>query len=167
MDISASQAIIFANSSQLTEFDQGLRIRITFVISVYILGVKELKSSSYLVPDAPPTNVSVSVVNATTAEMTWGPIPQDNRRGDIIGYQILYFPTETTDISEVSASGAACMSQLIAGLKPYTNYSAAVSGHTSQGGGPYSVYLNFTTDMAGKTFLHNLFSYSQFPNKIR
>lgn len=89
----------------------------------------------YLVPTAPPGNREVYSVTSTSCEIRWGQIPDEDKNGVIIGYQLQYkslFSSRQT----VSLDGNTS-SYHLTGLQSYTQYRISIVGVTSAGPGSH------------------------------
>ena len=88
-----------------------------------------------LAPSEAPSDLSVTVLSATTVELSWQPPPQSSRNGIIINYAAQYSSVDQVSDSVVNSTSTQVM---ITGLHPYTNYTFSVAAETSAGLGPYS-----------------------------
>ena len=88
---------------------------------------------THAAPSAPPTSVSVSMVNSTAIAVQWGPVDCIHRNGDIIGYTVQY-GRKTVSISGDAGGGM----YVLSGLMPSSIYSIRVAAETSAGVGNFS-----------------------------
>ena len=73
--------------------------------------------------------------------LDWDAIPNEQRRGVLQGYRIVYtVSNDALDSSNVTV-GAALVSFYVRGLRPHTKYLLKVAGFTSKGDGNYSVQV--------------------------
>ena len=97
--------------------------------------------STSLVPNAPPDNVQALTRSSTAILVTWDPVPEIDRNGIIIQYQVEFNQSTFNEISSsnlTTADGLQLMVELD-GLEEYVNYSIRVRAYTSVGPGPFSV----------------------------
>ncbi len=73
---------------------------------------------------------------STSLTLTWIQIDVSQRNGIITRYIIQYGEGNTTDITITTPSSAT--TNLITGLKPFTNYTFTVAGVNSVNAGPFS-----------------------------
>uniref|UniRef100_A0A8C5QF83 Cell adhesion molecule L1 like n=1 Tax=Leptobrachium leishanense TaxID=445787 RepID=A0A8C5QF83_9ANUR len=104
------------------------------------------------VPDAPPANVAVEIVNSSAVTVSWNEIPQDRVRGRLSGYKIMYWRLRNlVDINKRHAEHHALIfsghreSGMISGLSPFSRYIVSVSAFNTKGDGPGSTPLDFET----------------------
>ena len=87
-------------------------------------------------PAIPPLNVMAEVSSSTSAYVVWEEIPEVERTGIILGYQVRY-----QRIPEGSSSGMVMTDVTevdISDLEEYTNYSISVRARTTAGFGSFS-----------------------------
>eukprot|EP00111_Clytia_hemisphaerica_P021271 TCONS_00062616-protein len=86
-------------------------------------------------PSGYPMNVRADVQSASSVLVKWGPVPEDQRNGFIIGYKVFYelkgFPT--TEMFE-DFPGNTTFSGTITKLNGYTDYEFRVMAYTKVGG---------------------------------
>ena len=107
-----------------------------------------------LVPDSPPTDISVRSDNSTVLDVLWNPIPQENQNGVILGYHILLSGARGESLRNVTFQNSRQTYYQFQDLQAWTNYSVKVRAFTSKGNGPYSASLFANTEEDGK--LNNL-----------
>jgi hypothetical protein len=95
------------------------------------------------VPSKAPVLTLVTVLNSTSVEAEWQPLPEEFRRGIITKYVILYTGDERTGKKEVPAS---LLKVVVNGLRQSTTYSFRVQAATVKGAGPASNLKNATTE---------------------
>lgn len=95
------------------------------------------------VPSKAPVLTLVTVLNSTSVEAEWQPVPEEFRRGIITKYVILYTEEERTGKKEVPAS---LLKAVVNGLRQSTTYSFRVQAATVTGAGPASNLKNATTE---------------------
>jgi len=103
---------------------------------------------SSLAPNSPPINVTVAEITSTTIRVFWQDIPPENKRGDIIAFEVVYVPLETFNgaisSSMLNASGSN-FSVTLESLEENVNYSISIQAYTSAGPGPTSPTVHATT----------------------
>ena len=71
--------------------------------------------------------------------MTWQEVPEIDRNGIILTYEVLYEPQNTFSGLLMSMTrNLTEFSLLLTGLQEFNNYSVSVRAYTSAGPGPYS-----------------------------
>ena len=95
------------------------------------------------VPSKAPVLTLVTVLNSTSVEVEWQPVPEEFRRGIITKYVILYTGEERRGKKEVPAS---LVKAVVNGLRQSTTYSFRVQAETVKGTGPASNLKNATTE---------------------
>uniref|UniRef100_A0A914QG08 Fibronectin type-III domain-containing protein n=1 Tax=Panagrolaimus davidi TaxID=227884 RepID=A0A914QG08_9BILA len=98
------------------------------------------------VPSGEPTNLRITSVTATRAEMLWNEIECEKRNGKITGYE--YELESEDDWGENSTSTTTTHRASFDSLSPYTQYRARVRGQNSKGEGPFSEWTSFRTQAA-------------------
>lgn len=87
-------------------------------------------------PAIPPPNVTVEVNSSTSVYVVWEEIPEIDRNGIILSYQVRY-----QSIREGSSSESVTTNDVevdISDLEEYTNYSISVRARTRAGFGGFS-----------------------------
>ena len=120
----------------------GVTIYCTCTLHVLYVHDQWILSSLYVAPASPPTNLKVSFITSTRAQVNWEPPPDTDQNGDITSYTLLLINTETNQITFLSTS---VTFYTLTSLSPYTVYSIAVSASTSAGMGPFTIYTIFQT----------------------
>ena len=96
--------------------------------------------STSLVPNAPPDNVQVLTRSSTAILVTWDPVPDIDRNGIIVQYQVEFNQSTFNEISTsnlTTINGSQLMVELD-GLEEFVNYFVRVRAYTSVGPGPFS-----------------------------
>ena len=95
-------------------------------------------------PSRPPQLVTISDVTSTSINVSWGPVPADDRNGIILGYKLNYralpnqgIVTEFLNISSEQQDEGG--TKILQTLDEFTNYSVSVLAFTIVGDGPPSV----------------------------
>ena len=106
---------------------------------------------THLVPLIQPGNLEVTYNCPTSAEISWTPIPIEQRNGFITGYalQVLHGQLDTPS-QKVLRDGEDPNSIEISNLKPFTEYIFKVSAETKVGTGP-AASASYRTPEAGET----------------
>ena len=97
--------------------------------------------STSLVPNTPPDNVQAITRSSTAILVTWNPVPDIDRNGIIIQYEVEFNQNTFSEISTsnlTTTNGSQLMVELN-GLEEYVDYSVRVRAYTSVGPGPFSV----------------------------
>ena len=105
-----------------------------------------------IVPNAPPDNVQALTRSSTAILVTWDPVPEIDRNGIIIQYEVEFNQSTFTEISTsnlTTTDGSQLMVELD-GLEEFVNYSVRVRAYTSVGPGPFSVAVVNRTLEDGK-----------------
>ena len=109
---------------------------------------------SHTAPSSPPTNVTVDILDTTTAVISWLPPPPANHNGVIRFYIIIL--TERLTNSQVQLTAEAT-SEVLLSLHPSYTYEVSVGAVTTLVG-PYSPVSVFHLPEDGKTcvLLHSI-----------
>ena len=98
-----------------------------------------------LVPTDPPTNIQVSVVNATAVFLNWYlPVTP---YGVVVSYTIVVEDdtnNATTVVVSASTSLQGVTSTTVGELLPFTNYNFSIAASTRIGMGPYDTVTAMT-----------------------
>ena len=89
-----------------------------------------------LVPDRPPTKISVVSLGTNAVLVNWNPVPREYTNGEVLGYKVLH--GDFNDTSHVSITKADTTRKQIDGLKSNTNYSFQLLAFTAKGDGAVS-----------------------------
>lgn len=100
-------------------------------------------------PSGFPLDITVSVVNSSSVQLSWSPPPASQHNGVIRSYQIHITELDTTSFFLLSAN---LTSSVIATLHPFYSYNFSVAAVTI-GIGPFSAPHTVTTLEDGKTIL--------------
>ena len=103
------------------------------------------------VPSKAPVLTLITVLNSTSVEVEWQPVPEDSRHGIITKYVILYTVEKVTGEKEVPGF---LLKIVINGLRQSATYSFRVQAATVKGAGPVSNFKNATTEGKNKTAFH-------------
>jgi len=95
------------------------------------------------VPSKAPVLTIVTVLNSTSVEVEWQPVPEEFRHGIITKYVIFYTVEKETGEKEVAAS---LLKAVVNGLRQSRTYSFRVQAATVKGAGPASSPKNATTE---------------------
>ena len=95
------------------------------------------------VPSRAPVLTSVKVLNSTSVEVEWQPVPKEFTHGIITKYVIFYTAERGTGEKEVPAS---LLKAVVNGLSQSTTYSFRVRAETVKGAGPKSDPKSATTE---------------------
>ena len=95
-------------------------------------------------PSGPPQRVQFSDVTSKSVTVTWGPVPDGDRNGIILGYKVNYraLPSGgnlTEPVSIQSNEQGEGGTKTLESLNEFTNYSISVLAFTKVGNGPPSV----------------------------
>ena len=103
------------------------------------------------VPSKAPVLTLVTVLNSTSVEVEWHPVPEDSRHGIITKYVIFYTFEKVTGEKQVPGS---LLKVVVNGLRQSATYSFRVHAATVKGAGPASNLKNATTEGKDKTLFH-------------
>ena len=109
---------------------------------MYFINKRLLKFLHIAVPSKAPVLTIVTVLNSTSVEVEWQPVPEEFRHGIITKYVIFYTVEKETGEKEVAAS---LLKAVVNGLRQSTTYSFRVQAATVKGAGPASSPKNATT----------------------
>uniref|UniRef100_A0A8B9KIH4 Sidekick cell adhesion molecule 1a n=1 Tax=Astyanax mexicanus TaxID=7994 RepID=A0A8B9KIH4_ASTMX len=91
------------------------------------------------VPSAAPENVTVEAMSSTRILVTWGPVPEPEQNGNILGYKVLYREKGSGVEPQVQAvKGNLTQSVLLRNLRKYVQYEIQVLAFTRIGDGQLS-----------------------------
>lgn len=91
----------------------------------------------YVVPGAPPRNITATAASATTIAVNWLPPPVERSNGRIIYYKVFLVEVGRSD-SEATVTTLNATSILLDELNRWTEYKIWVLAGTSVGDGPRS-----------------------------
>ena len=115
----------------------------------------------WIVPLAPPANMTVISIEATSVTLTWKPPPVDTLNGHLIGYIFKYrchpgvtCPTQFCPelyhrVPVMEHEITQKMLYKFEDLTPFTNYTLQVAAETSAGYGPFSFTVAMETKQTG------------------
>ena len=100
-----------------------------------------------IAPTGPVLNLRALNVTSTSALVAWEPPPMSQRNGNILGYKIFYWVTQSpVNSSSVLIAQGSDTSADISVLIPYTSYTVTVLAFNMAGDGPnVTLPLNVTT----------------------
>lgn len=108
----------------------------------------------FTVPDGPPTNIEMFIINTTTVHLKWSyPEPQ-LQNGAIIGYNVvvnwLDIPANKSMVA-INTTVQSATSLIMTNLTSGVSYSVQIAAETVVGLGPFSpkVYLNIDSRTVG------------------
>ena len=107
------------------------------------------------VPSGYPQNVQALTVSAMEILVTWDPVPEIERRGEIDRYEVQFNQSSFDEIPSINytmTDGPVLMLSL-QNLEAFVEYSIAVRAYTSVGAGPFSPIVNNQTFQDGKRTL--------------
>ena len=94
-------------------------------------------------PSGKPGALRVRHRTATSAQLSWTPVPKDQQNGIITGYSVQVVEPDSA-IREISIMDATATSAEVSGLKPRTSYYFSISARTMAGTGPAARDLSIT-----------------------
>ena len=104
------------------------------------------------VPSGYPQNVQAMTISAMEILVTWDPVPEIGRRGEIDQYEVQFNQSSFDEIPSINytmTDGPVLMLSL-QNLEAFVEYSIAVRAYTSVGPGPFSPIVNNQTFQDGK-----------------
>ena len=81
--------------------------------------------------------------------MQWEEVPEIDRNGEIIYYEVRVGPAQFQDVSYENVSGSELV-LVVDGLEEFVEYNFTIRAYTSAGPGPFSDVTTNTTDEAGE-----------------
>ena len=96
-------------------------------------------------PEGRPRNVTGSVLNSTSAVISWNEVNCLEQNGGITGYNVYYQPVIKNHPAPLMSSRAAKKSLIVTTLIPRTTYTFQVHAENINGSGP-SENITITTD---------------------
>ena len=90
---------------------------------------------SILVPSAAPENLTVSEIANSSLRVVWEAIPQEDRNGVILGYDLIFLDRFTNRSEIVRINGSNQLEFVKKGLTKYYYYLITIAGRTSIGVG--------------------------------
>ena len=105
---------------------------------------KEYKKVFFLVPSAPPSNVTVQEKTSTSSlSIQWMDVPDNETNGHLIGYTVTYRAVkvggkEVVDDVVKKSVGTGTHSITLNDLQSFTTYEIRVAGITRRGEGVFS-----------------------------
>ena len=112
----------------------------------------------FLVPSAPPSNVTGRNESSTSIFVQWDDVPVADQNGVILSYTVTYraLPSGSSQTKNVTAPAN---HTTLTGLNEYTNYSITVFASTSKGSGNQSTPIVVITDEDSKFVIAGSFSW--------
>ena len=108
-------------------------------------------------PSRAPVLTSVKVLNSTSVEVQWQPVPEQFTHGIITKY-VIFYTAEKTGEKEVRAP---LLKAVVNGLRQSVTYSFQVRAETVKGAGPKSDPKTATTGGKEIKIIKSLFSYAR------
>ena len=115
------------------------------VCSIALMSGKEyIKKVFFLVPSAPPSNVTVQEKTSTSSlSIQWMDVPGNETNGHLIGYTVTYRAVkvggkEVVDDVVKKSVGTGTHSITLSDLQSFTTYEIRVAGITRRGEGVFS-----------------------------
>ena len=106
---------------------------------------KESKKVFFLVPSAPPSNVTVQEKTCTSSlSIQWMDVPDNETNGHLIGYTVTYRAVKVggkevvDDVVKKKSVGTGTHSITLNDLQSFTTYEIRVAGITRRGEGVFS-----------------------------
>uniref|UniRef100_A0A8C2DXK3 Sidekick cell adhesion molecule 1a n=1 Tax=Cyprinus carpio TaxID=7962 RepID=A0A8C2DXK3_CYPCA len=91
------------------------------------------------VPSGAPENVTVEAMSSSRILVTWGPVPEHEQNGNILGYKVMYKEKDSGSEAQVSVvKGNLTQSVLLRNLRKYVQYEIQVLAFTRIGDGQLS-----------------------------
>ncbi|XP_070184420.1 protein sidekick-2-like [Littorina saxatilis] len=98
-------------------------------------------------PSASPSSLQGNSVGSTRILVTWGPVPRLEQNGQILGYKVLYKPSESinTQMFE-NVEGVNTLNVTLEGLRKFVSYKMEILAYTRMGDGRLSGHIIRKTD---------------------
>lgn len=90
-------------------------------------------SSVFIVPSSCPQNFSVVEDLNSSLLLTWTPIPQEDRNGIILGYDVIFMDHLTNQNEIIKVNGTEQLLYKKTNIKKRYNYLITIAGRTSVG----------------------------------
>lgn len=103
-----------------------------------------------IAPSGPPVDVTFGSRSKNTILISWKAPLQDERNGEVTGYEVCYSDQAKSD-NPTCIKTNAILSYTIKNLQPSTKYFVTIAAGTSVGFGPRSFKVHKTTN-GGKQF---------------
>ena len=106
----------------------------------------------YLAPCGSPGGLTVNyVLPATTAKLSWTPVPAQKQNGVITGYTVHVVRADLSSTSrrDIPVQKGDATSVDVPNLTPFTSYSFSISAKTNAGAGPPSASISSKTPETG------------------
>ena len=100
-------------------------------------------------PNAPPSNVKLSIRSSTSIVVEWGYVPSADQNGIILSYTVTYWALPGGSL-QIKLVKAPTTKTTLTGLNKLTNYSVTVFASTVKGDGNVSEPLTIRTDEDGR-----------------
>ena len=100
-------------------------------------------------PAVAPQNPSSTTINATAVQVQWEEVPEIDRNGIVMFYEVQVDPARFQNVHYENVSGSELV-LVVDGLEEYVDYNFTVRAYTSAGPGPFSDVTTNTTDEASE-----------------
>ena len=100
----------------------------------------------FLVPSAPPTDISAIALNATTLNITWQPPDPANQNGIIRSYVVAVFSPDSDTSQQLESNESHIV---LYNLHPFYSYSFFIAAETV-GPGPFTEIFSIQMPPAGE-----------------
>ena len=100
-------------------------------------------------PAAAPQNTSSTTINDTAIRVLWEEVPEIDRNGIIIYYEVRVDPAQFQDVRYVNVSGSELV-LMVDGLEEFVEYNFTVRAYTVAGPGPFGDITTDITDEASE-----------------
>ncbi|RXN03323.1 sidekick-1 isoform X2 [Labeo rohita] len=91
------------------------------------------------VPSGAPENVTAEAMSSSRILVTWGPVPEHEQNGNILGYKVMYKEKDSDSEAQVNVvKGNLTQSVLLRNLRKYVQYEIQVLAFTRIGDGQLS-----------------------------
>ena len=100
-------------------------------------------------PNAPPSNVKLSILSSTSIMVEWGYVPSADQNGIILSYTVTYWALPGGSL-QIKLVNAPTTKATLTGLNELTNYSVTVFASTVKGDGNVSESLTIRTNEDGR-----------------
>ena len=111
---------------------------------------------AHIEPSGPPLNVQCTASGSRTVQIMWSPPAYQDRNGPIVYYLIrLVDRQNSTGVIEINTT-VLVQFTMVNNLEEYAEYSCEVAAATTDGVGPYSNAIFFTTFEDGSFCIHKI-----------
>ncbi|KAJ7378572.1 hypothetical protein OS493_022560 [Desmophyllum pertusum] len=121
------------------------------------------------VPTAPPSNIVAEILESTFVGISWGPVPEKSRNGEIRGYRVIYYRVDNdTNPQSKTVTGGDFYSSKLRSLGKFSKYHVKVLAFTRAGNGVADDITFRTSDDVPSKAPGKLTTYSRIsPHSIR